>query len=160
MKSSAEVLSNDIPAGAYFHIKKFNTSHINTLCCRIFTSQPRPTLLYKIRPPAEVFPNTSPLGTARIISHRCRLSYLNCESPVVVHRNAANRLMRKSSQVRTEHIKIPQVNYSPSSSPRGPVFPKPYYTWRCCLTLQDYLSTPIRARAEAIHLKYSHHKKL
>ena len=67
--------------------------------------------------------------------------------------------MRKSPQNRTEDIKIPQVNYSSNSSPRGTAFPKPYYTWRCHQTLQDYPSTLIRVWAEALHMRDSKHKK-
>ena len=65
MKSSAPVPSNDIPVGHHFHTTKVQPFTYNTLGCRIFTSQPRPTLLYKIWPPAEVFPKAS-YGTARI----------------------------------------------------------------------------------------------
>ena len=60
----------------------------------------------RILPPAGVFTNACPLGTARIAAHRCRLSYENCGARAVMHRKAPTRklLTGHGSQFNEEKV--------------------------------------------------------
>ena len=100
--------------------------------------------------PAGVFTTNSPLGTVRSTAHLCHDVAIGnvelvqpcteptrlCECKLVIvftgvppaengQQGSTHSLLRKSSQNRTEDIKVPQVSYNPSSSPQGPISPKP-----------------------------------
>ena len=87
----------------------------------MFTSQPQSTLLQEHGLLQQCLPILSP-RTARMTAHLCPDQAMrNVE---LVQSCTEILPAEKNSQNRTEDIKVPQVSYSPSSSPRGPVFPQ------------------------------------